>query len=83
MKTYIVGGVIKEFRIRYNISQEELCDGLCAVSTLSRIESGKQISGRNWNPPYKENPNFSESDFSEIERTNINNLLEEEKRRDK
>lgn len=39
--------------------------------------------GRNWNPPYKENPNFSESDFSEIERTNINNLLEEEKRRDK
>lgn len=46
METYIVGGVIKEFRIRYNISQEELCDGLCAVSTLSRIESGKQISGR-------------------------------------
>ncbi len=46
MEAYIVGGIIKEFRLRFNISQEELCDGLCAVSTLSRIESGKQITGR-------------------------------------
>lgn len=42
MKEYLVGNILKEYRTRLNISQEELCFGLCAVSTLSRIENGTQ-----------------------------------------
>lgn len=42
MDIYIIGKIIKEFRERKNISQEELAFDLCATSTLSRIESGKQ-----------------------------------------
>jgi len=42
MDAYIIGKLIKEFRVRKGYSQEELCYGLCAVSTLSRIESGIQ-----------------------------------------
>ncbi len=37
--------------------------------------------GQNWNPPYAVNSNFSENDLSEIEKTNIKNLLEEENKR--
>ncbi len=46
MDLYIIGKMIKEFRERRRISQEDLCDGLCAVSTLSRIETGKQLPNR-------------------------------------
>lgn len=42
MKEYLIGSLLKEYRTRLNISQEELCFGLCAVSTLSRIENGTQ-----------------------------------------
>ncbi len=42
MDAYIIGKLIKEFCVRKGHSQEELCYGLCAVSTLSRIESGNQ-----------------------------------------
>ena len=37
--------------------------------------------GQYWNPPYKINPNFSESDLHNYEKINIQNLLEEEKNR--
>jgi len=37
--------------------------------------------GKYWNPPYKVNPDFSEDELTEIEKANIKNLLEEEKRR--
>ena len=46
MENYPIGIVLKEYRTRLNISQEELCFDLCAVSTLSRIESGTQVPGR-------------------------------------
>ena len=46
METYIIGNILKEYRTRLKISQEDLCLDLCAVSTLSRIESGAQIPGR-------------------------------------
>lgn len=36
--------------------------------------------GKDWNPPYKVNPDFSEDDFSEIEKANIKFLLEQEKK---
>lgn len=37
-----------------------------------------EISGPDWNPPYKPNPNFSEDDLSEIEKANIQTILEME-----
>jgi transcriptional regulator with XRE-family HTH domain len=46
MENYPIGIILKEYRTRLNISQEELCLDLCAVSTLSRIESGTQVPGR-------------------------------------
>ena len=42
METYRIGEIIREQRNRRNISQEELCFGICAVTTLSRIENGNQ-----------------------------------------
>lgn len=42
MELYKVGRKIKEERIRKKISQEELCYGICSVSTLSRIENDTQ-----------------------------------------
>lgn len=46
MDYYQIGLILKEFRIRHNISQEELCFGLCATSTLSRIENGRVLPSR-------------------------------------
>ena len=46
METYLIGNILKEYRTRRNISQEELCLDLCAVSTLSRIECGERVPGR-------------------------------------
>lgn len=39
---YTIGSVIKHEREKRKISQEELCFGICAVSTLSRIEHNEQ-----------------------------------------
>ena len=39
---YMVGSIIKNEREKHKISQEELCFGICAVSTLSRIEHNEQ-----------------------------------------
>ncbi|MCD7822757.1 MAG: helix-turn-helix domain-containing protein [Oscillospiraceae bacterium] len=36
-----IGSLIKTCREDKNITQEELCNGICTASTLSRIESGK------------------------------------------
>ena len=46
MEVYIIGQVIREFRTRFCISQEDLCDGLCAVSTLSRIENSQSVPSK-------------------------------------
>lgn len=40
---YLLGDVIAELRYRAEISQEELADGICATSTISRIERGEQM----------------------------------------
>lgn len=40
---YSIGKVIKAAREKKKISQEELCFGLCSVSTLSRIENNEQV----------------------------------------
>lgn len=45
MEIYRIGSKIREERIRQKLSQEELSYGICAVSTLSRIETGMQKPG--------------------------------------
>lgn len=42
MAVYTVGQKILEERKRQKISAERLCEGICSVSTLSRIENGGQ-----------------------------------------
>lgn len=39
------GSLIKEYRERYKVSQEDLAFDLCAVSTLSNIEKGEEVPG--------------------------------------
>lgn len=40
MKFYGVGNALLHFREKENISQIQLCEGICSVATLSRIEKG-------------------------------------------
>ncbi|MBO6219846.1 MAG: helix-turn-helix transcriptional regulator [Treponema sp.] len=47
MPQYSVGQAIKCCRERKNISQPILCDGICSVGTLSRIENGQQNPSAN------------------------------------
>ena len=42
MKEVFIGEVIRQKRLKLGITQEELCDGICEPSNLSRIESGRQ-----------------------------------------
>ncbi|WP_075720112.1 helix-turn-helix domain-containing protein [Roseburia sp. 499] len=46
MSNYAIGEILKEIRERKKCSQEEVCYGICAVSTLSRIENGRQIPSK-------------------------------------
>lgn len=43
MSVYNIGEFIKEKRERMGITQEELCQGICSLSTMSRIESGGRM----------------------------------------
>lgn len=47
MSTYNIGYFIRIRRTEMNISQEELCSGICSTVTLSRIESGRQMPSKN------------------------------------
>ena len=46
MGVYQVGEVIKKTRESLGITQQELCEGICTVETLSRIENGKRSPSR-------------------------------------
>jgi Helix-turn-helix. len=46
VEIYLIGKTIREFRLRKGFSQEKVSDGICAVSTLSRIECGLHIPNR-------------------------------------
>lgn len=46
MNCSLIGKLIKEYRERLGLSQEELCGDVCAVSTLSRLENGKHLPRR-------------------------------------
>lgn len=41
METLQIGEVVREARKRHGLTQEDLSDGICAVSTLSKIENGQ------------------------------------------
>ena len=46
MGMYNIGEVIRRTRESLDIPQKLLCDGICSVETLSRIENGKQTPSR-------------------------------------
>ncbi|MCI8894908.1 MAG: helix-turn-helix transcriptional regulator [Lachnospiraceae bacterium] len=46
MAKYCIGALIYENRTRQKITQEELCDGICTATTLSKIENGQQLPRR-------------------------------------
>lgn len=46
MKVFSIGELIRQRRIECNISQEELCYGICEQPTLSRIENGSTTPSR-------------------------------------
>lgn len=43
MDYYAIGDVLRDARRRHGLTQEELAFGICSVSTLSKIETGKQM----------------------------------------
>lgn len=47
MKNVFLGEYIKQRRLDLNLTQEQLCDGICEPMTLSRLENGKQTPSRN------------------------------------
>ena len=42
MKLYDVGNALFYYRALYKLSQNQLCDGICSVATLCRIEAGER-----------------------------------------
>ncbi len=46
MGCYTIGELIRDARERQQLSQEDVCFGICMSSTLSRIENGQQVPGR-------------------------------------
>ena len=47
MSYYPLGYIIKNRREELQLSQEDLAEGICSVSTLSRIENGERIPSKN------------------------------------
>ena len=47
MKELFIGEVVKRRRKELGLTQEELCEGICEPSTISRIESGRQVPAKN------------------------------------
>ena len=41
-----IGKMLREYREQFNISREDLCDDICAVSTLMRIEDSEEMPGQ-------------------------------------
>ncbi len=46
MSEFHLGAIIKSRRKALDISMEELCEGICSVPTLCRIENGKRLPNR-------------------------------------
>ena len=46
MNEFEIGTYIKKRRLELGMSQEKLCEGLCSVPNLSRIENNQQDPSR-------------------------------------
>lgn len=46
MNDFFIGDIIRDERIKRGMSQAQLCEGICEIPTLSRIENGKQCPKR-------------------------------------
>ena len=38
-----IGSILKYYRMKNNMTQAELCEGICSISHLSKIESNKYV----------------------------------------
>lgn len=47
MERYFIGEIIRQKRTELGLKQCQLCEGICEPTTMSRIESGKQMPGLN------------------------------------
>ena len=47
MEKYFIGEIIRQKRTDLGLKQCQLCEGICEPTTMSRIESGKQMPGLN------------------------------------
>ena len=47
MEKYFIGEIIRQKRTELGLKQCQLCAGICEPTTMSRIESGKQMPGLN------------------------------------
>lgn len=47
LKELFIGEIIKIRRKELGLTQEELCEGICEPSTISRLESGKHVPTKN------------------------------------
>ena len=47
MQHYFLGEAIKKRRLELELTQEQLCEGICEPITISRLENGKQTPSRN------------------------------------
>ena len=46
MSIYKIGYIIKQRREELHYTQEELAEGICSVTTLSRIENGERLPSK-------------------------------------
>ena len=42
MNINTVGEILRFYREKYNLNQNDVCAGICSVSTLSKIENGSK-----------------------------------------
>ena len=47
MQQMFLGEAIKKRRMELGLTQEQLCEGICEPTTISRLENGKQTPSRN------------------------------------
>jgi len=66
MNEFKMGTYIKKRREELKISQEELCEGLCAVSSLSRIENNQQDPSRRLTESLLERLGLPENKFTAL-----------------
>ena len=42
MNLNTIGEILRFYREKYNFKQSDVCNGICSISTLSRIENGNK-----------------------------------------